>query len=61
VQCASIDRCRFTDDQNRSTFRDTHHLSHIGSAFEIREAMPLLTSSVPSLRGVTALANSVIK
>lgn len=61
VQCASIDRCRFTDDQNRSTFRDTHHLSHIGSAFEIREAMPLLTSSVPSLHGVTALSNSVIK
>lgn len=43
VQCPLTENCRFWDQQGRATFRDTHHLSHIGSAFELQEALPMIT------------------
>lgn len=55
VQCPSVNRCRFTDFEFSTTFYDTHHLTYKGSTFEIREAMPLLTRNVPSLRDKTTV------
>ena len=49
TQCPTEDNCRFIDEHQRSTFRDTHHLSPVGAAFEIREAHSTLTDYIPAL------------
>lgn len=35
-------QCRFFDDEGRVTFRDEHHLSPIGSIYEVSQVSPLL-------------------
>lgn len=40
-QCPN-DRCRFLDDSGRVTFRDSHHLSYVGSIYEIGKARELI-------------------
>ena len=61
IQCPSISSCRFYDPQFNLNFYDSHHLTYIGSIFEIREAMPLLKNSVPSLRGAVSTQGNVAK
>lgn len=41
IQCPE-GRCRFFDDKGRVTFRDVHHLSPLGSIYEMSHVSPLL-------------------